>query len=155
MIEPESLERAHWVIGDAGGALSVSFLRQQTLAANIVCPGASTLLSNLLRSETLHLVSTADEHGNQNEGQFREIKSKSNRTKSKRNLFRPDNASDDENSSGDESSHTSSHTSHSSSSSSIRTGVPADSEWSYEYQWGMCHEMYPIDFTESFQGLKL
>ena len=61
VIEPESLERAHWVIGDAGGALSVSFLRQQTLAANIVCPGASTLLSNLLRSETLHLVSTADE----------------------------------------------------------------------------------------------
>jgi hypothetical protein len=29
VITPASLERAHWVIGEAGGALSVSFLRQQ------------------------------------------------------------------------------------------------------------------------------
>jgi hypothetical protein len=57
VIQPESLERARWVIGANrnGGALSVSFLRQQTLAANIVCPGASTLLANLLRSESLSL----------------------------------------------------------------------------------------------------
>ena len=56
VIKPESLERAHWVIGETGGALSVSFLRQQTLAANIVCPGASTLLANLVRSETLQFI---------------------------------------------------------------------------------------------------
>jgi hypothetical protein len=69
VIQPESLERAKWVIGANrnGGALSVSFLRQQTLAANIVCPGAATLLANLLRSESLSLeapvLATFQQHG--------------------------------------------------------------------------------------------
>ena len=43
VITPTSLERAHWVIGEAGGALSVSFLRQQVGCYCRVCHCAMVL----------------------------------------------------------------------------------------------------------------
>jgi hypothetical protein len=166
VIKPESLERAHWVIGETGGALSVSFLRQQTLAANIVCPGASTLLANLVRSETLQFIapvitrkttaySSLSSSGNtQSENALPVLNTKSRSFhKSNKNRVGSNggggSASDSDGGSSDgESSNTS-------SNDKNNSGIDiASAEWSYEYQWGMSHELYPLDFTSSFTGLR-
>ena len=164
VIQAESMERAKWVIGDSGGALSVSFLRQQTLAANIVCPGASTLLSNLLRSETLHLTPTVvvDEQGVVGSRPVMMKKSRSMRStigsSSGGGIGGGIGSGDSGNSSeedGDRSDSSISSTSSffSNGSAGARAADNIDL-WSYEYQWGMCHEMYPLDFTECFHGLR-
>jgi hypothetical protein len=146
------------------------FGRHQTLAANIVCPGASTLLSNLLRSETLQFVAPTQhaENAKKTEATTRENEQKGSRRDfntqltavpvlktngSRKKKFRRSSSGGEKASDSDsDSSDTSSATSiemQESSALEVEAG-----EWSYEYQWGMSHEMYPLDFTSPFYGLK-
>lgn len=145
--------------------------RHQTLAANIVCPGASTLLSNLLRSETLQFVAPTQHAENakktgattredEQNGSRRDFNTqltavpvlKTNGSRMKK--FRRSSSSG-----GEKASDSDSDSSETSSATSIEmqefSSLEAEAgEWSYEYQWGMSHEMYPLDFTSPFYGLK-
>ena len=205
VFHPESLERAKWVIGGNrnGGAISVSLLRQQTLAANIMCPGATTLLANLLRSESLDMEAPTIASSRLSEGnKHSHADNMSNYSESKTgSSVETKHAEEGESSLGsmseqidvDVQSNSKESQLHAASLPQITNRMklerksnlqgeklesipsrkssyrkpfqesmdnayngnqPEDESnvWAIEYQWGMCHETYPLVFNSSFQG---